>query len=166
MLKEGEQDAYDREVHSFVNEDTSKLPSSTLPIDKWWVQVGEMGFSHLAKVAGALLTCFHGPTVESSFSEMGNIVPTRRNRLAHKSFIASHQVKQFFKPYGSVNRFSRENVNNSPIYLGGRLLRSMRSAYESRDKLLTTRPTKRKFVDDTVCQEKAAKRSHQEAENE
>ena len=166
VLKEGEQDAYDREVHSFVNEDTSKLPSSTLPIDKWWAQVGEMGFSHLAKVAGALLTCFHGPTVESSFSEMGNIVPTRRNRLAHKSFIASHQVKQFFKPDGSVNRFSRENVNHSPINLGGRLLRSMRSAYESRDKLLTTLPTKRQFVDDTVSHEKAAKRSHHEAENE
>ena len=113
-------------------------------------------------MAGALLTCFHGPTVESTFSEMGNIVTTRRNRLAQKSIIASHQVKQFFKPDGSVNRFSRENVNHSPIYLGGRLLRSMRSAYESREKLLTTL----QFVDDTVSKEKAAKRSHQEAENE
>ena len=166
MLKEGQQDAYDRGVHSFVNEDTSKLPPSTLPIDKWWAQVGEMGFSHLAKVARAVLTCFHGPTVASTFSEMGSIVTTRRNHLAHKSFIASHQVKQFFKLDGSVNRFSRENVNHSPIYLGGRLLRSMRSAFESRDKLLTTLPTKRQFVDDTVSQEKAAKRSHQEAENE
>ena len=26
VLKEGQQDAYDRGVHSFVNEDTSKLP--------------------------------------------------------------------------------------------------------------------------------------------
>ena len=102
VLKDGEQDAYDREVHSFVNEDTSKLPSLTLPIDKWWVQVDEIGFSHLAKVAGALLTCFHGPTVESTFSEMGNIVTTRRNRLAQKSIIASYQVKQFFKPDGSL----------------------------------------------------------------
>ena len=118
MLKEGEQDAYDREVHSFVNEDNSKLPPSTSPIDKWWVQVGVMGLSQLAKVAGALFTCFHGTTVESTFSEMGNIVTTRRNRLAQKSIIASHQVKQFFKPDGSVNRFSGGNVNHSPIYLG------------------------------------------------
>ena len=49
VLKEGEQDAYDREVHSFVNEDTSKLPPSTLPIDKWLAQVVEIGFSNLLK---------------------------------------------------------------------------------------------------------------------
>ena len=101
---------------------------------------------HLVKVDGALLICFHGPTAESTLSEMGNFAIKRHYHLAHMSYLSSHQVQQFLKPDGFVKRFHRENTNHSPIYLGGRLLRNMRAAYESRSKLPTTLPTYIKAV--------------------
>ena len=56
---------------------------STLHIYEWWVQLGVIGFIYSAQVAGALLTCYNGHTVESTIGEMGHIFINKRGRLAY-----------------------------------------------------------------------------------
>ncbi|GBM66569.1 hypothetical protein AVEN_251983-1 [Araneus ventricosus] len=44
-------------------------------------------------MACSILTCFHGPKVESSFSIMNSVITSKTNRLSVESFDAIQTVK-------------------------------------------------------------------------
>lgn len=88
-----EREAFDLEVHRY-HATNLRQPQENEPIDKWWVEVKNSNkFPLVSRMACALLTCFHGPKVESSFSIMNSVVTSSTNRLTVESFDAIQTVK-------------------------------------------------------------------------
>lgn len=54
-------------------------------------------FPKLCKMALAVLTCFHGPQVESAFSTMGDILDTKSSRTNVETFSLVMSVKYHLK---------------------------------------------------------------------
>lgn len=72
--------------------------------DAWWIEInGSNKYPLLSKMALALLTCFHGPKVESSFSAMNNITSeSSRINVSMFSAIQSKRYEQSAKKKSSV----------------------------------------------------------------
>ncbi|GBL87093.1 hypothetical protein AVEN_134551-1 [Araneus ventricosus] len=88
-----EREAYDLKVYRYH---VAKLRQSEQkePVDNWWVETkNSTRFPLLSRMACALLTCFHGPKVESSFSIMNSVITPGSNRLNVQSFDAIQTVK-------------------------------------------------------------------------
>ncbi|GBL79039.1 hypothetical protein AVEN_76572-1 [Araneus ventricosus] len=88
-----EREAYDLKVYHYH---VAKLrqPEQKEPVDNWWVETkNSTRFPLLSRMACALLTCFHGPKVESSFSIMNAVITPGSNRLNVQSFDAIQTVK-------------------------------------------------------------------------
>ena len=63
-------------------------------MDQWWIAVEATGrYSNLPKMALAVLTCFHGPLVESSFNIMGDLMGGRNFRMELPTYSALQTVK-------------------------------------------------------------------------
>ncbi len=93
VINSEERDAYDKEVHKYHVANLKK-PQQKEPVDKWWTEVRNSGqFPLVSKMACAVLTSFHGPKVESSFSMMNSVVTSGKNRLTVESFDAIQTVK-------------------------------------------------------------------------
>ena len=94
VLKEDQLAAFQLEARNFQVE--SKLPpyAEGQRVDEWWGQVAATNnFNHLARVCLALLTCFDGPQVESTFSVMSQILDPQSARLNITSLHAIQTVK-------------------------------------------------------------------------
>lgn len=93
VIKATEINSYDLEVHHFQNDSFRQIGDKE-PIDMWWKEI-EMSKKYplLSRLAFSLLTCFHGPKVESSFSLMNNIITSGSNRLKVSTFNAIQSVK-------------------------------------------------------------------------
>ncbi|GBM12800.1 hypothetical protein AVEN_247575-1 [Araneus ventricosus] len=64
------------------------------PVDNWWMEVkNSRQFPLVSNMACAILTCFHGPKVDLSFSIMNLVVTSETNRLSVESFDAVQIVK-------------------------------------------------------------------------
>ena len=99
-------------------------------IDEWWSCVAQSNtYPLLAKVALALLSCFHGPQVESTFSIMGQVLDPQSSRLNVTSLSAIQTIKYSLKASGesATKYFSRDRVALDPV--DGRLSANMRSSY-------------------------------------
>lgn len=79
-LKEDELEMFMLEVPHY---NTAKLPNPTpeTKIDEWWVERA-CRYSTIWEVVKAVVSCFHGPSVESSFSIMGNIITSQTARIS------------------------------------------------------------------------------------
>ena len=81
----------------------------------------------------AVLSCFHGPVVEGSFSEMSNILTEKTHRTKVDTFtayqIVSYEVKDI--AIGAVESFLRSDKLRTPIQPG--LLKNMRNANAERE---------------------------------
>ena len=83
---------YEREVRIYQVD--QHLPSPECAVDQWWIAVEATGrYSHLPKMALAVLTCFHGPLVESSFNIMGDLMGGRNFRMELPTYSALQTVK-------------------------------------------------------------------------
>ncbi|GBM56314.1 hypothetical protein AVEN_125065-1 [Araneus ventricosus] len=87
-----ERDAYVLEVHKYHT--ASLRQPQQEPVDNWWMEVkNSRQFPLVSNMACAILTCFHGPKVESSFSIINSVVISETNRLSVESFDAIQTVK-------------------------------------------------------------------------
>ena len=97
VLSDSELKAYKREVMSYNN--AYKVPEHVkdgkdIELDIWWAAVGkEKKFPYLTKMAKALMSCFHGPSVESSFNVMGDIIDPKSAAMHVPTFSAIQTVK-------------------------------------------------------------------------
>ena len=74
------------EVQRFHTDSTLPLALLDMQLDTWWALVFRTGkFPALRKMVAALLSCFHGPQVEGSFSVMGNVITTKTACLGIKT---------------------------------------------------------------------------------
>ena len=77
VLREEDLKTYTLEVQRFHTDSTLHVALLDMQLDTWWALVFLIGkFSALSKMVAALLSCFHGPQVEGSFSVMGNVITT------------------------------------------------------------------------------------------
>ena len=122
VLRDLELEAYEQEVHAF--QVALNLPNPMLEngkpvrIDSWWASVSSTGkFPALCKLGLALLTCFHGPQVEASFSMMGDILDSRSARMNVKTYAAIQTVKYHLlaNEKSAVGFFKRGDPLRSPI---------------------------------------------------
>lgn len=116
VLNESEEEEYDVQVKDYQIDRT--LPMFEGRIDKWWSTVCCTGrYPVLCKIVFTLLSCFHGPQVESSFNIMGDILNARTGRMK----VATYSAIQCTK-YGLANQdvdavklFSRYDPVKDPV---------------------------------------------------
>ena len=73
LLTDTEKLIYKDEVRAYVNDKT--LPPTLDRVGKWWAQESiDSKYPTLSKVTLAAFAVFHGPLIESTFSEMGRIL--------------------------------------------------------------------------------------------
>ena len=108
---------------------TSTSPSKDLTVDEWWAAINASGeFPNLTKMASSLLTCFHGPAVESSFSEMGNIMDSKSSKMNVETLSSIQTVRYGLKSgkKSAVECFTRKNPRFTPV--NHNMCRLMRSS--------------------------------------
>ncbi|GBL98995.1 hypothetical protein AVEN_227507-1 [Araneus ventricosus] len=87
VVQDSEKEAYDLEIHNFQNDHFSDIVEES--VDLWWGDVeNTLKYPILSRMTFALLTCFHEPKVESSFSIMNNVITPGSNRLNVSTFNA------------------------------------------------------------------------------
>lgn len=127
--------AFDQEVRKYAALDLP-VQADDQRIDEWWVALLEaQHFPHLSKVVKAVLSCFHGPVVESSFNLMGDILDERSGRMNIETVDAIQTVKYAIKSYEkpALELFKRTNATREAVNPG--LVKNMstaRKAYNER----------------------------------
>ncbi|GBM54057.1 hypothetical protein AVEN_220616-1 [Araneus ventricosus] len=92
VVQDSEKEAYDLEIHNFQNDHFSDIVEES--VDLWWGDVeNTLKYPLLSRMTFALLTCFHEPKVESSFSIMNNVITPGSNRLNVSTFNAMQCIK-------------------------------------------------------------------------
>ena len=132
VLTDDETEVYDREVNNFVldrnlppYEEKGRVDEKGQVdekekgrVDEWWCKVKQMGkYPNLSKMALALLTCFHGPLVESSFNTMDMIMDKRSCNMSVDTYNAYQTTQYYFRARNAtpVQEFYREDHLNGPI---------------------------------------------------
>ena len=86
--------------------------------DQWWGAVKRTGrYNILAKVALAAFSCFHGPLVESSFNNMGNIMDPKRSKMNMGTYNAYLTSQYYFKTHNTdaIKLLSRKDPVNDAV---------------------------------------------------
>lgn len=128
LLSDKETISFSEEVRAYVNDEN--LPPTMENVDEWWCQKALCNkYPTLCKVALAALTVFHGPIVESTFSEMSRILNKQTNRLSIPMLSAIQTMKYELKSNkcAALAYFKRSNPKTDPIC--PLLCRNIRSAY-------------------------------------
>ena len=88
---------FDREVREYhVLDEVPPYTEGETRIDEWWASLRvQFGFKLLPKVALGLLTCFHGPLVEGSFSSLSHLVGPQSGRLSVQTMNALQTTRYF-----------------------------------------------------------------------
>ena len=121
-------DNFKREVRLYNTDRNLNHQPTDVPIDEWWAQVSTESYPNLAKAAKALLSCFHGPLVESSFSIMGDILDVHKGGMDIETYAAI----QFVKTYLSADNKTAVEVfgKRDPIkqHVDPHLIKNMKGA--------------------------------------
>ncbi|KAG1714059.1 Neuroguidin [Nymphon striatum] len=122
VLNMSERQSYDREVHAFQLDcnlpPAHHLDETPVQLDHWWRDVIKMGkYPALTKMAKAIMSCFHGPLVESSFNLMQDILDTRSGRMKIETFNAFQTVKYSItaQKKSSLELFDRQDILRDPV---------------------------------------------------
>ncbi|GBM90216.1 hypothetical protein AVEN_226235-1 [Araneus ventricosus] len=91
VVQDSEKEAYDLKIHNFQNDHFSDIVEES--VDLWWRDVENTSkYPLLSRMTFALLTCFHEPKLEGSFSIM-NVITPGSNRLNVSTFNAMQCIK-------------------------------------------------------------------------
>ena len=114
-----DQEKFKKEVLSYTTspEIQSPPPNSNTPIDVFWAGINAEKYPLLTSVAKKLLSAFHGPLVESSFSAMTRILNPGCSRLDVETYSATMGVRYFLssKKMNAVEFFRKKNPSTDPI---------------------------------------------------
>ena len=122
VLTENEIDDYLLQIRKYQIERNLPIEKdsngSLIRIDHWWGEIENLKlFPALSKLVLAILTCFHGPQVESSFNTMNDIIDERSGRTDIETYNAIQTVKYHLKAEhkNSIEMFSRTVKLQDPI---------------------------------------------------
>ena len=149
VLKGDEGDQYSSEIRQLMNDTIlpSYLDEKGMEVDclNWWQSI-ESKYPVTFKMVSAVLSIFHGPRVESSYSMMTDIIDSKSGRMNIETYDALQTVKYSLmanqsttstdKPL-AVTMFHREDKLTSPV--NPTLARNMRSAYEAYNDVTTAK---------------------------
>ena len=96
VLSDNELESYDMEVRRIVVDST--VPSivdsdgNDVKCLDWWIQV-KSKYPTIFKMATSILSIFHGPRVESSFSVMGDVINNKSGNMNVETLDAIQTVK-------------------------------------------------------------------------
>ncbi|GBN11906.1 hypothetical protein AVEN_263872-1 [Araneus ventricosus] len=127
VVQDSEKEAYDLEIHNFQNDHFSDIVEES--VDLWW-RIPQ-NILLLSRMTFALLTCFHEPKVESSFSIMNNVVTPGSNTLNVSTFNAMQCIKyelrsQKKKKKSAVCMFSKHDFLKEKV--DPKLVRNVRNS--------------------------------------
>ena len=127
VLSREEGVAYDLEVRKFVSS-PSLPPYHNDDIVAWWSGIDKEEYPILTRMAFALLSCFHAPEVESSFSLMQQVMHKGIASLHVRTFAAIQTVKYELNSSNksAIQYFDRDI--HGPI--NPQLCRNMKVAYK------------------------------------
>ena len=166
VLEKDEKEIYEKEVHAYVNDPTLRELKEEEPVEEWWRYVEASGrYKFLCKIVFSLLTCFHGPKVESSFSIMNNLITPGTSNLNINTFSSIQTVKYelFSQNKTSVNLFKKDNFLNEPVdrTLCKNLINSAKMYKEQQKKNVALKEEKKKqyqIKKEKILTKQAAKR--------
>lgn len=130
ILSESESKTYPDEVRKFVNDKNLPPYMENERVDEWWSQDSlTLSYPSVTKVSLAALTIFHGPQVESTFSEMSRIITKQTASIQVKLLNAIQIVKYELKSTNctALKYFTRKNPKTDPI--DTLLCRNIRNAF-------------------------------------
>ena len=127
MLSDIELEGYENEIRKF--QISNLLPSpmdkdgKLIKLDIWWAAVNKLElFPSLTKMAMALMSCFHGPAVESSFNVMGDVMGVKSARMHVSTYSAVQTVKYklrskniLVKKMSAIEIYGRKDAKYDPV---------------------------------------------------
>ncbi|XP_071149982.1 uncharacterized protein [Mytilus edulis] len=181
VLKEEETNTYDLEIRKYQTDDLPEFEDGTR-IDHWWGKDDiRKRYPCLCKMVRSLLSCFHGPQVESSFNIMNDIIDNKSGRINIETYNAIQNIKYSLKACekGAITFHNKKDFLHEGI--DPKLVRNMRtsckqyklelemkrSALEEKKKRLnvttkTAMVTKRKAKELCAKAAKKARKTHQQ----
>lgn len=117
VITTDEREPYELEVQRY-HIDSIRRPNENEDIDAWWIDIQRsQKYPLLSKMALSLLTCFHGPKVESRFSLMNNILTPESSTMNVSTFSAIQTVKYELsaKKKSSVALFRKNDFLKDPV---------------------------------------------------
>lgn len=181
VLVEEEISQYDLEIRKYQTDDLPEFEDGAR-IDHWWGRDDiEKKYPCLSKMVRSLLSCFHGPQVESSFNIMNDIIDNKSGRINIETYNAIQNVKYGLKAseksaikYYEKKDYLHEGVNpklvkniKTSCKQYKLELEMKRSALEEKKNRLNVRPkaamvTKRKAKELFSKAAKKARKTHQQ----
>ena len=112
-----EEEKYQQETRQIIVD--FELPSTDNRVDKSWYSL-EKKYPKLTNLALSLLSIFHGPRVENSFSVMSDVIDKKSNRMQVETYSAIRSVNYGLSTGAAGNMkcvsvFRRENKVSSPV---------------------------------------------------
>ena len=182
VLNEDELDDYDLECRRYILDNRLPVYETNSRVDEYWSKINSQGnYPNLTKIVKAVLSCFHGPQVESSFSIMSNIIQPGRSRLNMTTYDSLQTVtyQLMAEEKSSTDYFYKTDPIHDPI--DPMLVQNMKSAYKTynseQDKIKSKKEAKKnklqiqknkvistkKALESAEIAQKAAKKAHRHA---
>lgn len=115
--------SYNLEVHKYQIDKKLASPSDTdgkiMRLDEWWAKVFADGsYPALSKMVKAILSCFHGPQVESAFSSMSSVLDKECGHMSIDTLSAIQTEKYKFLSCNksALEFFKRDDHLHSPVH--------------------------------------------------
>lgn len=136
VLQADERDKYNIGIRKLQSD--KRLPSAEgIRMDDWWTKTSKLDdtYNEVFKMAVAVLGCFHGPQIESSFSIMTNVLDSKSSRKAVSTYSAIMTVRYQLKSQTSnksgstaLQYFVKKDHLHDPV--DDKLCSNMRCAYK------------------------------------
>ena len=140
---------FDLEVRKLQIDDALPEYTAKARVDKWWWQLKDK-YPLTVKLVLAVLTCFHGPQVESSFSVMGDIINKKSSSMDVSTYGALQTIKYNLKAAGK----SALEYFHTPDHLHDRvnplLIHNMKNAYATYENTLKVKCDEKKTLCDQL----------------
>ena len=124
VLEDEEENTFQKEVHALCVDRNFPSPvndeDNEVDCLEWWGKISDR-YSVLFKVVCAVLSIFHGPRVESTFSVMNNVIYQNSGRMNMEIYGAIQDIKYALKTRKpceenqSVKVFSHSDRRYSPV---------------------------------------------------
>ncbi|CAC5387834.1 unnamed protein product [Mytilus coruscus] len=124
-----EKEHYELQVRRYQTDDSILLLPDDCRIDHWWANEKHAKvYPLLVKMVQAILTCFHGPQVESSFSVMNDIIDGKSNRMNIEAYNCIQSVKYSLKSSGksAIQYFTKDDFLHERV--DHKLVQNMQSS--------------------------------------
>lgn len=116
-LTDKEMEEYDKEIRGFQLDPTLPSLTNTVRIDHWWSLINSKKYPLLTRAAKTILSCFHGPVVESTFSIMGQILHKHNTQMDIETYSSYQSIKYTLlaSEKSAVSYFSKKDPEREAV---------------------------------------------------